>query len=333
MLDFNGANEQTDGGGSGPIIPSKSGVKLRITGLKQPSAQQRSNADPALIYTSNDKGESHGLVLLFEVVAGQFTGNTLSKWYTMQGGSDKARDFAFDAIRAILDAAKGLDFNDNSPQAQAARNMQNQGFGGFVGLEFPAEIKIKDIKPGDQYINNEIGNIIKVTDNRYQHIMAGGDVITETPIPQLPQGNQGGNQGGSYTPAGNNYGPPNQGGNQGNNYSQPNQGGGYQAQSQGQGNPNGGQGNNGQPQTTYQNPNQGNNYQQGNQGQANTQGNPNQGGNNTQGQPDQSNPNGGYQQPNNGGGTQGGGPGWANPNQGGNQQNANQQAPADDIPF
>ncbi len=299
MLDFNGANEQTEGGGSGPIIPHKSAVKLRITGIKQPSAQQQSNVAPAFILSVNGSGvESHGLVLLFEVVAGQFAGNDLSKWYTIQGGSDKAREFAFDAMRAVIDSARGLDFADNSDNAEAAR--QIDGYGGFVGMEFPAEIKVKEVKPGDKYINNEIGNIIKITDNRYQHIMAGGDVITETPIPQIPQGNQGGQAGGNnYTPPGNNYAAPNQGGqapNQaGNTYAPPDN-------NQGQGNPNGG----------YQQ-----NAPAGNQ--APNQGNPNGG---YQGQPSQG---GGYQAPNQGQG--GGGPTWSNPNQGG------QQPPNDDIPF
>jgi hypothetical protein len=177
---------------------------------------------------------SSGLVGLdceFEVVAGTFEGSTI--WENLffrpqfqsisltkgQEGICNGSDAKF---RAIIEAARGIDPMDGSPAAVNARSIQD--WGDFTGMEFPVMVGVAKVRPGDQFINNTVVRVITPDRPEYAEIMAGGEIITDTPLPELHHG------GTSTTkPASGGYQPPAQ---NGGGYQPP--GGGQQTQQGGQ---------------------------------------------------------------------------------------------------
>lgn len=241
MFDFNGQEKQTAVGGG--VIPAKSMVKLRMK-IRQPGTKQGCQIHP-LVRTF--KTGLVGLDCEFEVVSGSHEKSRI--WENiflppgMQNPSLKLtkgqegicnRGGSF--FMAILEAARGIHPADGSPAAMEARKAD---FTDFQAIEFPAMVGIEKPQAGDEYLNNNIMRIITTDKEEYPHLMQGGDIITDLPLPEIPGGSaQTGQTQNGYT-------PPNQGqgqNNQGENQAQGNPGGTYQPPNN-QGQNNQGQGN------------------------------------------------------------------------------------------
>lgn len=181
-IDFNQSEEQRDSEGA---IPQGSMVKVRMS-IRQP---QVAGTDPMLKLSK--KGDCEMLDCEFEVIAGQFVTRKIWNNFIIDGANDghkKAGKISMRTMRAIVEAVRGISPKDHTPAACQARvlgqwaDLQGVEFGVVVGVELP--------KAGDKYVNNEIKRILTVDDEAYPNIMAGGEIITDAPIPEIPQGGQ-----------------------------------------------------------------------------------------------------------------------------------------------
>lgn len=168
---------------AGPI-PKGSMVKVKLEIRKPKTADPQ---DPAVtVFKSGLKG----LDCEFTVVSGQFEGvriwENLFLPPTMQTiqltkGQEGACRGGFAKCRAIIEAARQI-----NPEDPAGNRNINSWFD-LHGLEIPVKIGIDKPKPGDLYINNNIAKVLTVADAEFQNVMGGGEVITDTPIPELPK--------------------------------------------------------------------------------------------------------------------------------------------------
>lgn len=181
MLNFNNAEEQKEvGSGNGPI-PPKSIVKVKMT-VREPSEKKRSNIHQVLTVSATNTS-NHFLDCEFEVVAGTYEGLKIWQNYVVSG-SEKATNISMSFLRAVLESARGIQPTDSSPQATQARQLND--WRDFTGMEFPVLVGVKKPKSGDLYINNDIMRAITPDKPEYQAVMAGGEVISELPIPEIP---------------------------------------------------------------------------------------------------------------------------------------------------
>ena len=178
-IDFNAADEQRESAGA---IPAGSMVKVRLT-VRPP---QVAGSDPMLKLSK--KGDCEMLDCEFEVIAGQFATRKIWNNYIIDGVSDghkKAGQISMRTMRAIVEATRGISPKDQSPAATQARVIA--GWSDLQGAEFGIVVGIDQPKPGDRYVNNTIKRILTADDEQYQAIMAGGESITDAPIPEIPQ--------------------------------------------------------------------------------------------------------------------------------------------------
>ena len=180
-INFNEADEQKEFLGA---IPPGSMVKVSLK-IRVPESSFM-GSDTALTLAKD--GNSERLNCEFEVVAGTFKGRKIWENYTVGGTTDghhKAATISMRVMRAIVEAARGISPKDQSPAACQARvlgqwlDLQGVEFGIVVGVERP--------KAGDRYVNNIIKRVITADDEPYAHVMAGGEFITDEPIPEIPQ--------------------------------------------------------------------------------------------------------------------------------------------------
>jgi len=181
-INLNEADEQKEFLGA---IPPDSKVKVRMT-IRAPEA---AGSDPLLTLSKN--GDSENLNCEFEVIGGQFTGRKIWQRFTVGGVNDghkKAAQISMRTMRAIVEAVRGISPKDASPAASQGRYIT--AWGDLQGTEFGVVVGVIKPQAGDRYINNEIKRILTVEDETYQHIMAGGEIISDTPIPEIPQAAQ-----------------------------------------------------------------------------------------------------------------------------------------------
>ena len=181
-IDFNAADEQRESAGA---IPAGSMVKVRMT-IRQPEV---AGSDPMLKLSK--KGDCEMLDCEFEVIAGQFATRKIWNNYIVGGTTDghhKAAQISMRTMRAIVEAVRGISPKDQSPTATQGRVLNT--WSDLQGVEFGIVAGIDQPKPSDRYVNNTIKRILTADDEQYQHIMAGGEIITDAPIPEIPQATQ-----------------------------------------------------------------------------------------------------------------------------------------------
>lgn len=171
---------------SGPI-PKGSKVKVRLI-IQQPKDNTQDPNDPAVrIFESGLKG----LDCELEVVSGTFEGIKIWEYLflppqfqtiSMTKGQKGACEGSFAMCRAIIESTRNINPDDPS----ADRNISS--WFDLHDLEFPVKIGIQKPKAGDIYINNKISKVLTLEDEDYQVIMDGGEIITDTPIPEIPAG-------------------------------------------------------------------------------------------------------------------------------------------------
>lgn len=138
--DFNDAKE-------GAAIPKGTLAKVRL------SIRPGGFDDPSMGWTGGyvTRNENTGACYLngeFTVLEGPYARRkifSLIGLYSPKGPEWANMGRAF--VRTMLNSARGLRSNDNSPQAQAARRIS--GFADLDGLEFVARIDVEDDQFGD----------------------------------------------------------------------------------------------------------------------------------------------------------------------------------------
>ena len=181
MINLGEAPEQKEGG-KGPI-PPKSIVLVKME-IRNPKTSDPS--DPAV---SVFKTGLKGLDCEFTVVSGQFEGKTMwENWFLPPGlqtvnltkGQKGICDGSFAKMRAVIEAVRRLD-----PADPAADRSISSWFD-LNDLVFAVKVGVDQPKPGDQYINNRIDKVLTLADEHFETVMAGGEVISTEPLPEIP---------------------------------------------------------------------------------------------------------------------------------------------------
>jgi hypothetical protein len=186
-INFNEAPEQKVGGG-GPI-PPRSVVKVAMK-IRQPS-QQKAHAQSHMITVY--KTGLIGLDCEFVVSDGTFEGCKV--WeniflrpqfqeINLSRGQEGICHRGDGLLRAIIEAARNIQPTDTSQPATQARMIND--WADFDGMAFGIMVGVDTPKPGDQYINNTIIRVITPDQDEYQTVMAGGEIVSGKPIPEIP---------------------------------------------------------------------------------------------------------------------------------------------------
>lgn len=180
MLDLNQAGEQKEAVGA---IPPKSIVPVRLN-IRAPKAGFE-GSHPLL--TRSEKGLEY-LNCEFEVAAGQFQGRKI--WenlgiFGITDGQKKNVEISTRKLRAIVEASRGINPKDQSPQAVQGRRLQS--FEALQGIIFGVKVGVEKPEAGDRYVNNTISLIITPDHEFYAQVMGGQELITAESVPSIPQ--------------------------------------------------------------------------------------------------------------------------------------------------
>ncbi len=178
-MDYNNAPRQNDG-----FSPIPHGTFLKVRQTIRPGAY----TDPAQGWHdgSPTQSERTGAIYLnceYTVVCGEFHKR---KFFGLVGlWSAKGKtwgDMGRVTIRAILNSARGVHPDDNTPQAGAARCIND--FGDLDGLEFAVQVAVEKDDRGEQ--RNVIRQIVEPGHPQYQALMAcagqGQPIQPATPV-------------------------------------------------------------------------------------------------------------------------------------------------------
>lgn len=94
----------------------------------------------------------------FAITGGPFRGRKMWQNMMIEGPSEQAVNITRSTLRGILESARGIKANDESPEAKAKRMIEN--YGDFSGMEFTGKIgieKSKNPQYGDR--NNLLGAV------------------------------------------------------------------------------------------------------------------------------------------------------------------------------
>lgn len=176
-IDLNQAEEQKD---FGCPIPPGSAVKVRLS-LRHPKAGKEGSSTGV---TRAESGFEY-LDCEMEVLAGTFKGKQIWENLGVAGvGKEKAVQIAMRTLRAIVESSRNILPTDQSPNGIAARRMN--AWTDMNGMEFAIVVGCQKVKPGDRYVNNNIKRVITPEHELYSEIMAGGERISQEPIPEIP---------------------------------------------------------------------------------------------------------------------------------------------------
>ena len=183
MFDFNQEDYQKELA-SGPI-PAGSKVMLRML-IQKPKHESKPGS-----FVAEYKSGLLALWVKFEVVHGTYEGVS---WYenlllpvawqraAMSDSQHKACRISGSKLRAIVEAARGINPKDKGMAANNARHVH--AVLDFDKMCFPARVGID--KEGREYKgklfwNNTLGTVITPDKTDYQTIVGGGEIITDGP--------------------------------------------------------------------------------------------------------------------------------------------------------
>jgi len=183
-IDLNQAEEQREARGA---IPPKSKVLVKLN--IRPAKEGFEGSAPGL--TTARSGMEY-LSCELEVLAGQFKGQKIWNNYNVQNastdGQRKAIEISMRSIRAMVEASRNINPKDASPTAKQARLLNE--WTDLDGIYFPVVVGCEVSTPnaqGTRYVNNTIEKIVTPDQDDYAMLMEGGEVITDNPLPKIPE--------------------------------------------------------------------------------------------------------------------------------------------------
>ncbi len=174
-LDFNNAEKQKM---IGDLIPQGTKVKLSI------KVRPGGAGEGGWLKTSKN-GDKRMLDLEMTVTQGEFAKRKLWELMTVEAqdeddeGSAQALNISKSRIRAILESARGIKPEDQSPSAEKKR--QIEGYGDLDGMEFAATVRIEKDKNGVYPDKNRLGNVLTPDHKDYGGVMSGMGVGQDRP--------------------------------------------------------------------------------------------------------------------------------------------------------
>jgi hypothetical protein len=174
-LNFNDAEKQNP---IGELIPA--GTKLKLSIKVRPGGSGEGG------WLKDSKaGDKRMLDLELTVVQGEFARRKLWDLMTVEArdeedeGTQTALNISRSRLRAILESARGIEPDDQSPAAEKKRQIDN--YGTLDGLEFAATVRIEKDKSGVYPDKNRIGAILTPDHKDYAGVMSGNGVGQDRP--------------------------------------------------------------------------------------------------------------------------------------------------------
>ena len=178
-MDFNDAPRQNDG-----FEPMPHGMLTKVRQTIRPGAF----SDPAQGWhdgypTQSDRTTSVYLNCEYTVVSGEYQKRKFFGLIGLWSPKGKAwGDMGRATIRAILNSARGVHPNDNTPQATSARRIND--FGDLDGLEFAVQLAVEKDDRGE--LRNVIKQVIEPDHAQYQALMAGTAIPATSMASTMP---------------------------------------------------------------------------------------------------------------------------------------------------
>lgn len=177
MIDFNNAELQGSGG-AGPI-PEDSNILFKMT-IRPPRAGKEGTFHN--LFCKSGKGNEF-IDVEFEACGANFAGRKVWQNFTL-AGSEQATAISMRTLRAIIESARGIRPDDNSPQATAGRQITD--WADFNSMTFLAKVGAvaeQNQKDGKWYVNNTIKKIVTPDMAEYE----AGEVVSDKALPVLPE--------------------------------------------------------------------------------------------------------------------------------------------------
>lgn len=197
-MNFSGAGEQQEMGNGIPTIPKGSIVGMKIM-IRAPKEDYKSELHPMV---TKCKSGVLAVDVEYMVVGGKFDGKKWwdllflrSEWQKVKltDGQAKMCNRGDAALKAILESNRGLD-----PATATEEQYNIEDFKDFQGLRIVGKVSYENPKPkpGDKWINNCTAKVLNASDPEYAGVRNGVEIITDAPIPVIPQApGQGGGAG------------------------------------------------------------------------------------------------------------------------------------------
>lgn len=173
-------------------IPPQSRVLVSLS-VKFPDEDRRGREWP--LTASRHSGMEY-LACVLEVLSPSFRGQKIYHNFSLSGavtaGQESAVRISRRQIRALVESAAGILPDDDGPAAIAARRLDS--WADLDGLTFPivvdadASVSRQD---GRVYVNNTLKAVITMRDADYALLRAGGEWISDRPLPVFPETTQG----------------------------------------------------------------------------------------------------------------------------------------------
>lgn len=180
-IDFNAAEEQRE-----PVygpVPAGSRVLLSMELMKPKNESQQ------MPFVAVSKNKLYMLWVRFTVVSGTYQGFKWSENWMLPEGVQRiqltekqkmACRISYSRMRSVVEAARGINPQDKSPQANSRRVLND--WLDLNGMRFPARVGIKDDGHeynGRIYWDNQVQRIITPDNPEYRELVAGGEFINK----------------------------------------------------------------------------------------------------------------------------------------------------------
>lgn len=174
-LDFNNAEKQKM---VGDLIPQ--GTKIKVSIKVRPGGSGEGG------WLKDSKaGDKRMLDLELTVTQGEFARRKLWDLMTVEArdeedeGTSQALNISKSRLRAILESARNIKPEDQSPGAEKKRQIKD--YGELDGLEFAATVRIEKDKNGVYPDKNRLGNVLTPEHKDYAGVMSGMGVGQDRP--------------------------------------------------------------------------------------------------------------------------------------------------------
>lgn len=182
-IDFNNAEKQKM---VGDLIPQ--GTKIKVSVKVRPGGSGEGG------WLKDSKaGDKRMLDLELTVTQGEFVRRKLWDLMTVEArdeedeGTAQALNISRSRLRAILESARDIKPEDQSPAAEKKRQIKD--YGELDGLEFAATVRIEKDKNGVYPDKNRLGNVLTPDHKDYAVVMSGMGVGQDRPSAKPATGN------------------------------------------------------------------------------------------------------------------------------------------------
>lgn len=187
MLDFNDAGPQLPP--MGELIPDGTFCQLQMTIRPGKEADGPTPQDRGLLKRAKS-GDVLMLDCEFTVKSGPYANRKFWQMFTVAGGKTDSKGQSMGwsmtkrQIRAMIESARGVKPDDESPEANAKRQMES--LSALNGIVFAGKVMIEPASSDDYNDQNRLAHIVVPGEEKYDAVRAGNEVEPE-PVNAKPR--------------------------------------------------------------------------------------------------------------------------------------------------